>query len=212
VLRRRSLIYAVLALAVPLPAFALSGGGSSASADLSVSASLDGCGVLAAQVVCKIDASWNEVDGAKRYTASVTSPDGSVTDYGEVAGTATSFWVPYVGNGTYSVTVSAWGTDSHGERRLLAKERSRTARDKAARSRHFHPSGDADAEPPGGGSTGESTQPVEPPSSTSTTTPPPTTATPPTTTTSTTSTTTTTTDAAAGTAAAATASTTSGGG
>jgi hypothetical protein len=126
--RRRTLIYAALALAVPFPAFALSGGDSpSASSTLSVGASLDECGIAASSVVCKIDASWNDVAGAERYTASVTSPDGAVTDYGDVTGTSTSVWVPYVGNGTYTVTVSAWGTPPGADKpEIIAKERAGT--------------------------------------------------------------------------------------
>jgi hypothetical protein len=200
--RRGTLVYAVLALAVPLPAFALSDGGGSAGGGLSVNASLDGCGILAAQVVCKIDASWNEVEGTKRYTASVTSPDGSVTDYGEVAGTPTSFWVPFVGNGSYSVTISAWGTDPHGKRHLIAKERTRAPGDKAHAKRGSHPAGaptDDDPGEPAGAPTGPATPPPSDPTPTTTTTsaPPTTTSAPPTMTTSTTTTTTTTSTATA---------------
>jgi hypothetical protein len=125
--RRRTVIYAALALAVPLPAFALSGDDSSGSASLGVTASLDQCGIAASTVVCKIDASWNTVAGAERYTASVTSPDGAVTDYGDVGGTSTSLWVPYVGNGTYTVTVSAWGTPPGADKpEVIAKQRAVT--------------------------------------------------------------------------------------
>ena len=124
--RRRTLLYAVLALAVPLPAFAL-GGGHGGSGGLGLSASLDRCGITGADIVCKIDASWSAVPGATRYTASVTSPDGSVTDYGSVGGSGTSFWVPYTGNGTYSVTVSAWGTPPGVEKPVVvAKQRAGT--------------------------------------------------------------------------------------
>ena len=105
---------ALLALAVPLPALALSGDepdeGTPAVTSIAVSSSLDSCGTAAATIVCKIDASWSPVAGATRYTASVTRADGSVVDYGEVGAGSQSFWVPYVGNGTYTVTVSAYGT------------------------------------------------------------------------------------------------------
>lgn len=126
-LRRRTFLYAALALAVPLPAFALSGGAPSGSDSLTVSASLDGCGIASSNVVCKIDASWNEVAGAERYTASVASPDGAVSDYGDVTGTGTSIWVPYVGNGTYTVTVTAWGTPPGADNPVVvAKQRATT--------------------------------------------------------------------------------------
>jgi hypothetical protein len=124
-MRRRTLLYVLLALAVPLPALALTGGSSAPAPDLRVSASLDSCGTAADQIVCKIDASWNSLPGATRYTARVTSPDGSVTDYGDVGPGGTSFWVPYVGNGTYTVTVAVYGAKpASGEPELLAKSSS----------------------------------------------------------------------------------------
>jgi hypothetical protein len=110
--RRRTILYAALALAIPLPALALTGGGGDAG--LSVEASLAGCGVSGGGIVCEIETSFGSIDGAEYYTASVTAPDGGVTDFGRVAGAGgggTSLWVPYVGNGTYSVTVTAWGED-----------------------------------------------------------------------------------------------------
>ena len=112
-MRRRALIYAALALAVPLPALALSGSGGPAelpAQNLTVTASLATCGTAADSIVCKIDASWNQIPGANRYTASVTRADGSVVDFGDVGAGGSSFWVPYVGNGTYTVSVSAYGT------------------------------------------------------------------------------------------------------
>lgn len=124
-MRRRTLLYVLLALAVPLPALALTGGSSEPAPDLRVSASLDSCGTAADQIVCKIDASWNSLPGATRYTARVTTPDGSVTDYGDVGPGGTSFWVPYVGNGTYTVTVAVYGAKrASGEPELLAKSSS----------------------------------------------------------------------------------------
>ncbi len=110
-MRRRALIYAALALTVPLPALAVGGrGGPADLPELSVAASLDTCGTAADTIVCKIDASWNQIPGATRYTASVTRADGSVVDFGDVGAGAANFWVPYVGNGTYTVSVSAYGT------------------------------------------------------------------------------------------------------
>ena len=60
--------------------------------------------------MCQIDAGWNSLEGADSYSVSVTSADGSVIDMGETTGQGTSVWVPYVGSGTYSVSVAAWGT------------------------------------------------------------------------------------------------------
>ncbi len=128
-MRGRPVLYAALALAVPLPALALTGGGS-AEASLSVSASLDGCGTSSAAIVCRIDATWNEIPGAERYTASVTRADGSVVDFGDVGSGGSSFTVPYAGNGTYTVTVSAYGTPpGSDEPEVVARDTSGTGGD-----------------------------------------------------------------------------------
>jgi hypothetical protein len=114
---------AMLALAVPPLAF----GGEeepAAPAALSVSASLGGCGLANAAVVCEIDTSWSALEGAEYYTVSVTRPDGSVADAGEVSGNGTSVFVPYVGPGTYSVEVAAWGTPPGAEQpEVLVREK-----------------------------------------------------------------------------------------
>jgi hypothetical protein len=116
-MRRRALLYAALALIVPLPALALTGDEEAGGeGSLAVSASLDSCGTAADTIVCKIDATWNQIPGATRYTASVTRADGTVVDFGDVGAGSGSFWVPYVGNGAYTVTVSAYGTPPGEER------------------------------------------------------------------------------------------------
>src|SRR4051812_2232351 len=99
--RKRVLLYTILALAVPLPAFALGLPGSTAPApgSLDAQASLDSCGLFAEQIVCKVDVAFNQVGGADRYAASITAPDGSVADYGDVGAGGASLWVPYVGDG-----------------------------------------------------------------------------------------------------------------
>lgn len=124
---RRALVFALLALAVPLPALALTGDGDEAAAgsSLSVSASLGGCGTATDTIVCRIDATWNTIPGATRYTASVTRADGSVMDVGEVGAGSASLWVPYVGNGTYTVTVSAYGSPpGQAREKVLAQDTS----------------------------------------------------------------------------------------
>jgi hypothetical protein len=122
---RRPFALAALALAAPLPALALSHGGEEkAPAALSVDVSLDSCGLIGTELVCKLDASYGEVEGATSYTASVTRADGSVVDYGEVGGGGTSLWVPYVGSGTYSVEIAAYGDPARpgGKPRLLSRD------------------------------------------------------------------------------------------
>lgn len=103
-----------LALVVPIQAGAFDsrGGG------LSVSASLGQCGVSGSGVVCRIDVSWSGVEHATRYDATVTLADGSVQDLGTVGGGgggSTAAWVPYAGSGTYTVSVTAWGSDPEGK-------------------------------------------------------------------------------------------------
>ena len=124
---RRVFIYPALALAFPLPALALSADGTEPSpAGLSVGVSLDRCGLIETEVVCKLDVAYDEIPDATSYTASVTRPDGSVVDYGEVEGGGTSLWVPYVGSGTYSVEIAAYGyPERPGQRpRLLTQDES----------------------------------------------------------------------------------------
>ena len=112
--RRVGLLVALAAL-VPVSAFALDRGAAPAGpAGLAVSASLGGCGVAPEQVYCSIDVTFSGVPGADYYTASVTLADGSVQGAGQVAtgasGGGASLYVPYVGAGTYTVQVSAYGT------------------------------------------------------------------------------------------------------
>ncbi len=113
-LRPWHLLLVAAALLVPLQASAIGGG-----SGLNVSASLDYCGVNPGGVSCKIDASWSGVAQAESYTATVTLADGSVTDVGTVGagsgGGSTSVWVPYAGNGFYTLTITAWGTDPEGK-------------------------------------------------------------------------------------------------
>ena len=149
--RVRIIGLALLALAVPQLAF---GGDQppTAPATLSVSASLDGCGLAEAAIVCQIDASWNALDGADYYTVSVTRPDGSVVDAGQGAGTSRSVFVPYVGAGTYSVQVAAWGTPpGEDEPEVVAREQAMsTGGDGAATRVGPRTSGDDPAREEGG--------------------------------------------------------------
>jgi hypothetical protein len=110
---RRAILLSALALVVPMSAVALpgeiDGTADAAVADLGVSASLDSCGLLETQIVCTFSVSYSTLPNATSYTASVTSPDGSVTDFGSVPAGGTSLTVPYAGNGTYGVRVTAYG-------------------------------------------------------------------------------------------------------
>ena len=65
--RKRTLLYAVLALGVPLPALALEAG--SGTTSLGVEASLGGCGIGDAAITSRIDASFNRL-----ATPSTTRP------------------------------------------------------------------------------------------------------------------------------------------
>jgi hypothetical protein len=127
----------LLALAAPLPAFAISNQAfepvtaAPGPAAISVSTSLDSCGVLNDNIVCKLDVSFNPIPNADTYSATVTRADGSVIDYGGVGAGGTSLWVPYVGAGNYSVRITAYGQpetpsdpDGHGD--VIATGTSRT--------------------------------------------------------------------------------------
>ncbi len=133
--RRRILGLALIALAAPLPALALEGGSveGTGPAGLTVTASLDSCGLAGSQIMCKIDAGWNSLEGAESYSVSATGPDGSVVDMGETTGQGTSVWVPYAGAGTYSVQVTAWGTppgeEEDGSPEVIARDSSSEASD-----------------------------------------------------------------------------------
>lgn len=110
-----------LALIVPIQAGALEGRASG----LSVSASLGQCGVSGTGIMCRIDVSWSGVEHATRYAATVTLADGSVRELGTVGGGgggSTSVWVPYAGSGTYTVSVTAWGSDPEGKDEKLEDE------------------------------------------------------------------------------------------
>jgi hypothetical protein len=113
--RKRVVALTLLALAAPLPAFAISDEAvnslttAAAPASISVSTSLDSCGTMDNGIVCKLDVSFNTVPNADSYYATVTRADGSVIDYGAVGAGGASLWVPYVGSGTYSVKITAYG-------------------------------------------------------------------------------------------------------
>jgi hypothetical protein len=124
----------LLALAASTPALATSDNGTEpTSADrgpaaLEVSTSLDSCGTLESKTICKLDVSYNTLPEATTYSASVTHADGSVVDYGTVAAGGTSLWVPYVGPGTYSVRVTAFGDPPRpkgGKKDVISAETSR---------------------------------------------------------------------------------------
>ena len=63
----------------------------------------------------------------------MTAPDGSVTDLGNVGGsTGTTAWVPYTGNGTYTVSVSAYGVDEEGDPEVLDTDEAEPTKEKSA--------------------------------------------------------------------------------
>jgi hypothetical protein len=102
----------MLALAAPLPAFAISELAPTSEgqvAQLSVTTSLGSCGVLETALVCTLNVSFEALPAATGYSASVTRADGSVIDTGAISPGGSSIHVPYVGSGTYSVRVTAYG-------------------------------------------------------------------------------------------------------
>jgi hypothetical protein len=155
--RRRTLLLALLAVAVPLPALAASEGSLTASpASLSVSTSLGSCGLAGSEIACALDVSYNSLPGATSYSATVTRADGSVIDYGEVGAGGTTLWVPYVGSGTYSVRITAYGEPEQpeGERPVISTETSGARADRGDEPRKPEGGEDASVEAeaaPGGG-------------------------------------------------------------
>jgi hypothetical protein len=112
---RRKRVVSLTLLALAVPAFALGSAdqgsvGMPAPATLAVSTSLVGCGLAGTDVVCELNVSYESVNGASSYRASVTRADGSVVDYGSVGAGGTSLYVPYVGPGTYNVRITAYGS------------------------------------------------------------------------------------------------------
>jgi hypothetical protein len=81
-----------------------------APAGLSVTADVTGChgSPAAGSVVCDLYVSFSSISGARSYTAEVTPPGGGVQTF-DVAGGSATLPVAYTGNGTYAVTVKAWG-------------------------------------------------------------------------------------------------------
>lgn len=111
---RRTVLLALMALAVPLPALAVSDQALEPAvvpgpAAISVSAALDSCGVMDRAIVCKINVAYTQIPGATSYGATVTAAGGSVTDLGAVGANATTVYVPYTGDGGYSVRITAYG-------------------------------------------------------------------------------------------------------
>jgi hypothetical protein len=157
-LRPWHVLLACLALVVPIQAGALEGRGGSG---LSVSASLGQCGVSETGILCRIDVSWSGVEHATRYAATVTLADGSVQDQGTVGGGggSTAVWVPYAGSGTYTVTVTAWGSDPEGKDEKLGDDEAEAViKDDTDLSKPKEPKDEADAD-----ADGQEKQPAEEP-------------------------------------------------
>jgi hypothetical protein len=152
-------LLAVVALVIPLQAVA----GGSGGGGLATSASLGYCGVSETGISCRIDVSWTGVSDAERYSATATLADGSVMDLGTVGagsgGGSTSVWVPYVGDGTYSVLITAWGEDE-GEEKKLDDGTAKIQAPKDMKPEVKPP--DEDGEKPPGESQPEEPQPEEP--------------------------------------------------
>jgi hypothetical protein len=95
-------------------------------AGLSVSADVVGChgSPAARSVVCNIYVSFSSISGARSYTAEVTGPGGGVQTFGVGAGSAT-LPVGYTGNGTYTVTIKAYGDPAGADKNgVIAKSKS----------------------------------------------------------------------------------------
>lgn len=101
--RSALLVACVAALALSIPTGTASGGG-----NISVEASLGGCEPAGNTYRCQINASFTGVSGSEYYTASVTGPDGRTQGFGTVPAGSASVWATYTGDGTYTITITAW--------------------------------------------------------------------------------------------------------
>lgn len=137
--RRAGFVSALLAsLFIAAPALA----GSNA---LSVEAGLDYCGLSGEQVVCKIDVGHERVAGAESYEVLITAPDGSAVASGALPAGGASIWLPYAGDGVYSVTVSALGPP-----RGVDRPKALVAEEKAGVTDGDHKRDEGSAGPEGG--------------------------------------------------------------
>jgi hypothetical protein len=124
-MRRRWIIpFVALALLMPVGALAVGGGGSEG---LNIEASLERCGVAGDTVICELDVNFDRIDEGEYYTATVTRPDSTVQSFGSVASggsdrAAAELWVPYAGNGSYVVEITAWGYDEEGRPEEITSE------------------------------------------------------------------------------------------
>jgi hypothetical protein len=74
-----------------------------------------GCRAVHEQVQCSIAVSFNPVEGASYYTATLTTPGGASIPYGQVGTGSASLSFAYAGDGAYTVGVQAWGVSETGE-------------------------------------------------------------------------------------------------
>jgi hypothetical protein len=120
----RTALGAAASLAVLLPATAAA---QQDPAGLRVSADVTGChgSPAAGTVVCNIYVSFSSISGASSYTAEVARPGGGVQTFEVGRGSAT-LPVGYTGNGTYTVTIKAYGNPAGPDNKgVVAKAKGR---------------------------------------------------------------------------------------
>lgn len=101
-MRIRIALIASVATALTLPVTA------SSTTTFPVSTSFAGCD-SPAPASCRINVGFSPVSGAAGYAAAAQLPDGSTQALGSIAPGTTTVTVPYRGNGTYVVTITALG-------------------------------------------------------------------------------------------------------
>jgi hypothetical protein len=99
--RIRLALIASVAAALTLPVTA------SSTPSFPVSTGFAGCD--AGPNSCRIDVSFSPVAGAEGYAASAHMPDGGSQSLGSITPGSSTVTVPYRGNGTYVVTITALG-------------------------------------------------------------------------------------------------------
>jgi hypothetical protein len=124
---RRITIAALAAAGSAMALFPAAASAQTEPAGLSVSADVVGChgSPAAGTVVCDIYVSYSSISGARSYSAEVTRPGGGVQTF-DVAGGSATLPVGYAGNGTYVVTIKAYGDPAGADKNgVIAKSRAK---------------------------------------------------------------------------------------
>ena len=97
----------VFALALRSPATGVAAEG---PAGMAVTASLGSCSESVEGATCQFSVSFGALNDARTYTATISSPAGAELLTAPAEPSGSTFTVPYSGDGTYGVRVTAYGS------------------------------------------------------------------------------------------------------